>query len=72
MLRSTWIVLKRRDRDAQLPAQRQGRRRQRPQHGALLGPARLPGEVPLLHELLEEAGVGGAIGELPAAAHAQA
>ncbi len=59
------------DRHPQLAAGDQGGRRQRPQRLLLDGKARLAGEVALAHQLLQKAVVGGAVGEVAAAPHAQ-
>src|SRR5438067_6049325 len=59
------------DRHAQFAAQPEWRRRQWPQGLAFLEPAALAGEVALLDQVLQEAGVGGAVVELTAAAHPQ-
>jgi hypothetical protein len=55
----------------QPPARLQPPRRQGPQHGDFLGESRPPAGVQLLQQPPQEAHIGGAVGEVPAAAQPQ-
>ena len=71
MLRSTWMVLKRRTRTRSSRQEGQRRGRQGPQRRRSSAKRACAGEVALPDELLQEPCVGGAVGEVPAAAHPQ-